>query len=84
MGYVVSLIYLLLPSIDASIERVRRRVAAGGHDIPEEVIRRRFGRSIANLENIYKSLVDDWYIWDSLEGDFNLVQAWDDNGQEQN
>src|SRR5690242_12783943 len=34
LGYHVSLIYLRLPSVEASIARVRRRVAAGGHDIP--------------------------------------------------
>ena len=77
-GYRVSLMYLQLETVDLSIERVRRRVAAGGHDIPEPVIRRRFERSRSNLDKIYKSIVDDWYVWDSIEGDFNLVEAWDD------
>ncbi len=75
--YVVSLIYLRLPSVEASIDRVRRRVEAGGHDIPEPTIRRRFDKSIVRLESIYKSIVDRWYIWDSLEGDFALVESWD-------
>jgi predicted ABC-type ATPase len=34
-GYRVVLFYLRLPSVEASIARVARRVAAGGHDIPE-------------------------------------------------
>src|SRR5205085_8692782 len=71
-GYVVSLIYLRLPSIDDSIARVHKRVAAGGHGIPEETIRRRFGRSASYFENVYKSIVSEWYIWDSREGDFVL------------
>ena len=77
-GYSVSLIYLRLPSVDAAIARVRKRVQAGGHAIPEDVIRRRFAKSINYLERIYKPLVNDWQVWDSLEGDFNLVAAWDD------
>ena len=76
-GYVVSLVYLRLPSLEASIARVRRRVEAGGHDIPEEIIRRRFGKSPAYFENFYKSIVDRWYIWESAEGDFALAESWD-------
>jgi predicted ABC-type ATPase len=57
---------------------VRRRVAAGGHGIPEETIRRRFGRSLEYLGTRYKPIVDEWYVWDSLEGEFRLAEAWDD------
>lgn len=76
-GYVASLVYLRLPSAEASVERVRRRVAAGGHGIPDEIIRRRFGKSAVYFENLYKSIVDKWYIWDSVEGDFVLAASWD-------
>jgi len=77
-GYHVALIYLRLPNPEQSIERVRRRVAAGGHGIPENVIRRRFARSLRYLEDHYKPIVDEWQIWDSLEGDFQRAEAWDD------
>ncbi len=76
-GYATSLIYLRLPSVEASIARVNRRIEAGGHGIPEEIIRRRFYKSAAYLEDIYKPIVDEWYIWDSLEGNFALTQSWD-------
>ena len=76
-GYIASLVYLRLPSVEASMERVRRRVAAGGHGIPEEIIRRRFGKSTGYFENLYKSIVDKWYIWESVEGDFVLVESWE-------
>jgi predicted ABC-type ATPase len=56
---------------------VQKRVAAGGHDIPEATIRRRFSKSARYFETIYKSLVDEWYVWDSLEGTFALRESWD-------
>ena len=79
-GYRVILFYLRLPSIEASLARVRRRVEAGGHDIPETVIRRRFAKSLNYLETRYKLIVDEWYVWDSLEGSFTLAEASAING----
>jgi predicted ABC-type ATPase len=64
-GYVVKLHFLRLTSPDLSLARVRNRVAHGGHDIPEEVLRRRFGRSLELLESTYKNLVDDWFVYDN-------------------
>jgi predicted ABC-type ATPase len=78
IGYHVALIYVRLPSPEHSIERVRRRVAAGGHGIPEDVVRRRYSRSLRYLDDYYKPIVDEWEIWDSLEGDFRRAEAWDD------
>ncbi|MEC9367356.1 MAG: AAA family ATPase [Pseudomonadota bacterium] len=78
LGYSVALIYLRLPSVEQSIARVQTRVEAGGHGIPDVTIRRRFVRSANYLERIYKPIVDEWYIWDSLEGDFALAESWDD------
>ena len=46
-GYLVSLVYLRLDSVEQSIARVRKRVAAGGHNIPEDAIRRRFAKKLA-------------------------------------
>ena len=76
--YTVALIYLRLPNVELSIDRVRRRVAAGGHDVPETIIRQRFAKSAKYLKSLYRPIVDEWYIWDSLEGEFQLAEAWDD------
>jgi predicted ABC-type ATPase len=81
-GYVVSLVYLRLGSPEEAIMRVRKRVAAGGHSIPEDAIRRRFGRSLNYLETIYKPIVHEWYIWESREGTFILVEAWNEGSHE--
>jgi len=77
LGYLVSLAYLRLGSVEESIGRVRRRIAAGGHGIPEDAIRRRFGRSWTYFETIYRPIVDEWYIWVSEEGTFALINSWD-------
>ena len=41
--------YCGLASVDLHVSRVRSRVAAGGHDIPEDKIRERWTRSLENL-----------------------------------
>lgn len=78
VGFRIGLIYLRLPSVDVSIERVQKRVAAGGHSIPEAVIRARFAKSLRYLEELYKPSVDEWQVWDSFEGGFRLAQSWED------
>jgi predicted ABC-type ATPase len=74
-GYSVSLVYLRLGSIAESLARVRKRVEAGGHSIPAEAIERRFGKSAAYFETIYKPIVNAWYVWESREGGFVLVNS---------
>jgi predicted ABC-type ATPase len=74
-GYLVTLVYLRLPSVEDSIARVRKRIKAGGHGIPENIIRRRFGKSLSYFESIYKQIVDEWYVWHNREGAFSLVET---------
>jgi len=64
-GYRVKLIFLKLPSVEMAVERVAARVAQGGHNIPEEVIRRRFGHGWSNFEHLYRPLVDVWQVFDN-------------------
>jgi len=68
-GYHVTILFLALPAAEAAIQRVRERVAQGGHDIPEAVIRRRFAAGLANFENLYKPLADAWALYDSSQPD---------------
>jgi len=76
-GYRIALIYIRLATVEASLARVRRRVEAGGHDVEEADLRRRFVRSRDLLEPVYKSLVDDWQVFDSPEGQFDRAD-WKD------
>lgn len=64
-GYVVKLFFLRLPSPEIAIERVKNRVALGGHHIPDDVIRRRFTAGLENFEHLYKPLVDEWFLYDN-------------------
>lgn len=67
-GYKVILLFFWLPTPEMAIQRVAQRVAAGGHGIPEEVIRRRYFLGLYNLFNIFTGIVDEWSFYDnSLE-----------------
>ncbi len=66
-GYQVRLLFLGLPSVDLAIERVRQRVVQGGHDIPEEDIRRRFERGLVNFQTLYRQIVDVWQEYDASQ-----------------
>lgn len=60
--YIISLYYFWLSSVDIAKERVERRVANGGHNIPVETIERRYNRSIINLMTLYLPISDNWVI----------------------
>ncbi len=75
-GYRVELIYLRPPSAEFSIARVARRVARGGHGIPEETLRRRFGLSLGYLETVYKPIVDRWQVYASSDEGLVLLEEW--------
>lgn len=72
-GFHVNLHFIELPSDNFAVERVARRVAAGGHSVPDEDVRRRFHRGIALFHHVYKSAVDEWYHWFSDDGGLRLV-----------
>ena len=55
-GYEVHFFFLWVKSVDVALSRVRERVLKGGHDVPEAVVRRRFGRSIRNFLAEYRHL----------------------------
>lgn len=66
-GYRQTLIYLWLSSPEAAVARVARRVAQGGHRIPEEIIRRRYFAGVRNMRQLYLPLVDVAYIYDNSD-----------------
>lgn len=64
-GYLCHLVFCWLPSADMAVSRVAHRVAAGGHAIPEDVIRRRYERGLENLFGDYMIAVNSWQLVDN-------------------
>ena len=64
-GYRVHLIYFWLETPELAMQRVAERVRNGGHNIPIEVIQRRYVAGIRNLFNKFMSEVDLWMIYDN-------------------
>lgn len=72
----VELIYLALPDVAMSKRRVAERVAHGGHDIPIDVIERRFPRSLNNLFERYAPVVDRAHCLLNIENPPLPVASW--------
>lgn len=78
-GYSVSLIYFWLDSVALAERRVKTRVEEGGHDIPKDVIKRRYYRGIENLFKLYHALCDVVLIYDNSIKIPDLVYSYDNN-----
>ncbi len=55
-GFDVHLIFIQIRDVELSMARVRDRVAAGGHDVPEDKLKSRFARTQTNLRKACKVL----------------------------
>lgn len=64
-GYTVTMLFFWLPSPDMAELRVAYRVASGGHNIPKDVIRRRYWLGLQNLFEIFAPIVDYWSLYDN-------------------
>jgi predicted ABC-type ATPase len=64
-GYGVAIYYFSLASAQLAVRRVKLRVAMGGHDVPADVVRRRFSRSLSNFFTLYAPLADEWTLFDN-------------------
>ncbi|WP_438965214.1 zeta toxin family protein [Flavobacterium sp.] len=66
--YKVKILFFWLQNVNLACERVKTRVLEGGHNIPTEIIKRRYIRGIKNLFEIYLPLIDDVMIFDNSFG----------------
>lgn len=73
LGYEVKLWFLSLPMEDVAVSRVARRVQQGGHNIPEDVIRRRFRAGLENFYERYSKVVNSWAFYDSSGMHIRLI-----------
>jgi predicted ABC-type ATPase len=66
-GYRVCLLFFWLSSPELAMKRVAERVSKGGHDIPQDIIKRRYTAGINNLFKLFMPIVDYWAIFDNSE-----------------
>ena len=64
-GYSVAIYYFSLANPQLAMRRVKLRVAMGGHDVPNHVVKRRFSRSMHNFFTLYAPLADEWTMFDN-------------------
>lgn len=72
-GYTITLLFFWLENIELAKERVETRVKEGGHNIPKDVIERRYLKGIKNLFEIYLEIVDGTLIFDNSYGKHELI-----------
>ncbi len=72
-GYTVTLLYFWLNSPELAVERVRARVEAGGHNIPEETIRRRYQVGVDYFFHIYAPISERWILADNSQIPFRVI-----------
>ena len=73
IGYTVTLLYFWVNSVELAIKRVKSRVEAGGHNIPEDVIRRRYVMGLKYFFEIYSHECDHWVLADNSKSPFAVV-----------
>ena len=72
-GYTVTLLYFWLNSPDLAIERVKARVEAGGHNIPEDTIVRRYYTGIYYFFSLYAPISERWILADNSQIPFRVI-----------
>lgn len=66
-GYTVTLLFFWLNSVELAKQRVALRVSEGGHNIPQDVIERRYHRGIKNLFALYLPICDNVMAFDNSD-----------------
>ena len=72
-GYFVTVVYLWLNSPEIAVQRVAARVEAGGHDVPPDVIRRRYYTGLEYFFELYAPVCDKWMLVDNSTNEFRIV-----------
>ena len=73
LGYEATVLYFWLNSPDLAIQRVHDRVLAGGHNIPDNVVRRRYVMGLQYFFESYIPVADRWILADNSKPPFTVV-----------
>ena len=85
-GYEICAVFVLTSDVEINARRVQERAAAGGHDVPEDKIKSRYGKSIRNLSPLVR-IADKTRVLDNsgaeprliCEVEGNAVRIWDND-----
>lgn len=72
-GYILKCYFLWVRDPEVVIRRIRQRVGEGGHNIAEDVSRRRFLKTIQNFFTLYRQVVNSWKLFENDEPGPRLV-----------
>ena len=72
-GYEVTIMYIWLRPPDMAVERVKARVATGGHFIEEDTIRRRYYTGLRYFFTEYLPFCDHWILMDNSTPPLRIV-----------
>jgi len=81
-GFEIVLVYIGTETVEINLARIRNRVIAGGHDVPEKDVRRRYRRSLKNLPIAVKR-ADHTILFDnSTEDGYRLIAILEASGEQ--
>lgn len=79
-GYSITILFFWIEDVELAIHRVKARVTAGGHNVPEPTIRRRYRSGLRHFFEDYMPESDRWMLADNTTVPFKLVaQGWQKN-----
>lgn len=82
-GYTITLLYFWLNDVNLALERVKTRVSEGGHNVPEDVVRRRYFRGMFNFINKFVRVCDYWIVINNSNKPYNFIAEGQDNSAPQ-
>lgn len=77
-GYAFHLLYLWLPSPEFAVARVAERVRMGGHNVPDDTVRRRYHAGLKNFFQMYLPIADSWHLFDNSAASAPMLIASND------
>jgi predicted ABC-type ATPase len=66
-------VFLWLPSPQIALDRVARRIAAGGHAVQPEIVTRRYWSGLRNMYSHYLPLADVAALYDNAGDEPTLI-----------
>ncbi len=81
-NYKILLLFLYLNSKDLAVARVKSRVKEGGHNIAENIIKRRYDRGLSNFFNLYLPIIDYFDFVDNSTEQFSILAKGERNNMQ--